>query len=392
MNPSGDQPVLTRDQLMELVADGQRALGQGRADEALMVAESVIESDDLLPAAWALKGDALERQGRLPEALASYERVIELKPDSALDRIRANHLRKLASVDELEVPTAAPNRRQAAMAAVAATVFFVLVGSAVVLASQPQSNAAAAVNEPEVAGQANDVDSTFNVPPVPNPAVGSQVPPNPAAANSSVDDSIPPGLVTRGPMGGSTGSSGLPLPGQMNGPDEAEVAPFTPNVQIAPTGPERPAVNPPQQDPNPAPVFDPPVTEQPKKGGGVVIITPSGNSGGTGGSALPPTNDSQANLSAEALVQAARDHYIRGDYAKAAAAYEKALRAGAQASSTNHRLGLCYKQLGRKADAIAALERAVSAYQAEIDRGAEPEVARAGISACQQAIKTLKGG
>jgi Tfp pilus assembly protein PilF len=394
LNASEGQPTLNRDQLMELVADGQRALGQGRADEALMVADSVIESDDKLPAAWALKGDALERQNRLQEALACYERVIDLKPDSTLDRIRANHLRKLATVDELEVTTAPPNRRQAALAAVAASVFFILVGTAVVLASQPQSNAASNLNQPEnTSVEPNNVQPTFStVPPVPG---GDTLP---GGANSGTDTLDPdagirPGYVRPynypGPVDGKVDGDG----GQ--GP---LIDPVTPHIGGGTATPNNDqggttgggTFNPPTRDDNPPP--DPVDSrDTPKNNGGTIIITPS-NTGGGGTGTVPPTNDADAQMSADALVQVARDHYVRGDYAKAAAAYEKALRAGAQPSSTNHRLGLCYKNLGRKAEAIAALDRAIKAYQAEIDNGANPEIPKSGIDACQQALKILRGG
>jgi tetratricopeptide (TPR) repeat protein len=143
-------------------------------------------------------------------------------------------------------------------------------------------------------------------------------------------------------------------------------------------------------DSNPPPdVIDD--TQAPPKGnsGGVIRIGPS--SGGSAGT-VPPTSDADAEMSAKSLVEVARSHYVRGDYAKSAAAYEKALRAGAEPASTNHRLGGCYRNLGQKADAIRAYERAIQGYQAQIDRGASPDIPKSGIAACQQALKVLRGG
>jgi hypothetical protein len=278
---------------------------------------------------------------------------------------------------------------------VAATVFFVLVGTAVVLASQPQSNAATTANQSESGTvDPNNVQPTF-VPPVPEAGKGSALPPGgndePQAGDDRGDQDFRPGYVMPydgsprdpGPeIGSGGGDSGLIDPVSPN-PD-TRITPMTPPPTTTGGGQGLDSSNPPpdviEEDPNP-----------PKREtGGVIKIGPS-SSGGNGGT-VPPTSDSDADMSAKSLVEVARSHYVRGDYAKSAAAYEKALRAGAEPASTNHRLGDCYRNLGRKAEAITAYERAIQGYQAQIDRGVNPDVPKAGIAACQQALKVLRGG
>lgn len=398
----GQEPTLTRDQLIELVADGQRALGQGRADEALMVAESVLESDSDLPAAWALKGDALERLNRLPEALSCYEKVIELKPDSTLDRIRANHLRKLAMVDELAVPVTAPNRKQALLAAVAATVLVVSVGTAVMLASQPA--AASVTNIEETTGGQGDM-TTFNTPaPVPTGTPNSTFlpnTPNPAGNSSAVPPSegylhLPPGV-------NNLGNGARQLPGVQNNnlvSDEGEVPPVNP-VVIASNNDGNPAQNGGngrnvENDPEP-PIndsgFAPPGRKEDDPG--FIEIKNSENQGrpnNSGGEIIPSQNDEDARKTAETLINVARQDFLRGDYAKAADAYEKALRAGASRGSTNQRLAQCYERMGRKADGIQAYERAIQSYQSDLASGGDSNRLNGAIEVCRQAIKNLRGG
>lgn len=86
------------------VAEGQRLFGENRHTEALAVAETVLLSDPDNVPALALKGDCLERSGDIEGALAAYENVVTLKPDSPLDRIRVAQLRRMASAPALAVP------------------------------------------------------------------------------------------------------------------------------------------------------------------------------------------------------------------------------------------------------------------------------------------------
>jgi hypothetical protein len=217
--PSVSVAQVKKNVLLDLVADGQRALGQGRAEDALRVALSVLESDEDLAQALALQGDALERLGKIDEALAVYERIIELNPDSPLDRIRAAHLKKLSVVQAVSQPDT-PNRRGALMAAIAATVLATSAGAAFYLASQGQSTNDAAVVDPL------PQSTPFNIAPIPKFGGGPYYDPNavaeqpePVESGLFRENGFGGGDVTLPGVGsGSIGSSSaLPNPGQDSG-------------------------------------------------------------------------------------------------------------------------------------------------------------------------------
>src|SRR5687768_2587278 len=73
---------VSRQKLDELLKEGFSIFNEGRTEEAMMVAESVIMSNPTSSAAHSLKGMCHERKGEFGEALESYERVVELNPDS----------------------------------------------------------------------------------------------------------------------------------------------------------------------------------------------------------------------------------------------------------------------------------------------------------------------
>jgi tetratricopeptide (TPR) repeat protein len=77
-----------------------------------------------------------------------------------------------------------------------------------------------------------------------------------------------------------------------------------------------------------------------------------------------------------------------GNHAKAADAYEKALALGASPASTNQRLAQCYVKLNRKADAIKAYERAITAFE----RMDQNDIrVQAMLDACRAELKDLRG-
>lgn len=414
-----EQPAMSRDALLELVADGQRVLGQGRAEEALMIAESVLETDPEFVAGLALKGDALERLGRITDALEAYEKVIELKPDSTLDRIRASHLRKLASsTDDLAVVPAVAPKRQALIAAGATFLVFTALCASIYLATRPQTTAS---NTADQTGNKPVVETFPTVAPVPtgpsNTSTGSTLPPGEnTTVNTPVNNgpttavSANPGYTNRNLLADSgsrvlgrpedDGNQPLtpPLPGQ--GPlsitprNDGQASNTTtsggqgnnnPPKNNATSGGNGGQTNP-----------DPPVLENKKENSdpGTIIIKPStgGNTGqgSTGGQPVKDDNDNAK--SATALIAVARDAFLKGEYARAADAYEKALKAGATKGATYQRLAQCYDKLGRKADAINAYERAIAAFQAMLANGSgDTDRINTAIESCRTALKNLRG-
>jgi tetratricopeptide (TPR) repeat protein len=118
--------------------------------------------------------------------------------------------------------------------------------------------------------------------------------------------------------------------------------------------------------------------------GMVVDVRPSQNGGITSGS--QPAEDRGARI--DTLIRVAREQQVIGSFAKAADAYEKALELGASPASTNQRLAQCYEKLGKKADAIKAYERAITAFE-RLDQN-DVRV-QAQLESCRQALKLLRG-
>src|SRR5690349_9064710 len=112
-------------QLDKLVDEGLAALNAGRTSEALAIADSAVATDPTHLGALHLKSAVHERRGEIADALESAERIVELNPDSELDRIKRNGLR--SSLLNASTPVV-PDRRVAFVAAAAAMVLVACTG------------------------------------------------------------------------------------------------------------------------------------------------------------------------------------------------------------------------------------------------------------------------
>ena len=384
---------LATERLAATIADGNRLFGTGRTDDALMVAETAIASNPRSAAAISLKGMCLERKGLIAEALACFERVVELEPDSTLDKLKVNDLKNLLVVEKLQVKQG-PDRRVALIGAFAAIVLVISGGAMFAKANAkeaPDASKLLAMNEPT-----NGVRTFGDVMPKENP--GAQAPATTQAQPQSqpqVQQSV-----QGNPLDGTAPAQNPPrererisLPryssGPLPSPDNGIQGPIGPvRVEIPEGGlpsvggsSTRQAVT---RDPDPTPTTtvtppQPPANDPPKNDPGIIEIEVSkgGNKVGGSGEAAPTGNGRTA------LMATARSQMMAGNYGGAANTYERALRAGADPASTNQRLGQCYAQMGRNGDAVAAYTRAAAAFEkAGNAQGAE---------ACRQAVKVLGG-
>jgi tetratricopeptide (TPR) repeat protein len=373
----------------ELIAEGRKLLAAGRLDEARLAVQAALEANPSDPDAWALCGDCHEHGGDLAQALEAYERVLELRPDNALDRIKIQHLRQLLSARALQA--APPARRGPALAAAAAAVVLVgSLGATLALLNHQGAPPEPATRPPGQMGAQNQPTATPPVAPpanqAANPAAQPQEGPEPPVAREQPppqarnDPRVPPPMR---PIPGDV----LPMPaigGTVNlGGDRP--LPVSPPPAVTVT-PERRPETPHTGDPDP--VLERPPAE-PERGPGRIDIRPTGEAGKTiGGSVTLP--DQAGGNRAQALVQTARELFRLGDYAQAADAYERAVSAGATDGATLQRLAQTYERLGRNADAASAYERAIRAFEAELSRR-ESARARSGLEACRQALRLLQG-
>lgn len=378
--------AIANEKLTTMIADGNKLFAEGRTEDALMVAETAINSNPTSAVAVSLKGMCLERKGQLAEALECFERVVELQPDSTLDKLKVNDLKNLLAVEKFEV-TRTPDRRMAVMSAVAATVLVVTCGAIFAKAN-------ASGDKPVLVAQNEAPNRTFGEVMEKQAPIDQQQPmQNNQQVNPGVQNPNPSGIPN--PMPDNSGRTRLNLGNgrydggslpQPEGGMTGGIGPVTINPDDIPQGnrnTQSSVTAPPTGDKglvDPPPVVqDPPKADPPKNDPGIIEIevsrgTPNRNNGGS---------ETTSGNGRTALLATARSQMSQGNYSAAATTYERALRSGADQGSTNQRLGQCYAQLGRNGDAVAAYSRAAAAF--------EKSGNTQGADACKQAIKVLGG-
>ena len=400
-----------RAELARLVGVGTVAFEEGRIDEAMAIAEEASVTDPSSANAFALKGMIHERRGEVAKALECYERVVDLNPDSALDRIKLSGLRAALA----ERATTAPDRRVPVLAGLSAAILLGCVGIGVakmvegsrttpiatttlspettprdgLLASATptlptQAPAASPANlAPDDVRPVQNTSETSNT--IPTPSNGEL----PRARNdrgnssnrpSNMVGSLPPMGISPALPEGSIGR-GLPSPdGTRSLPTQPEPRnPVSRNIDPTPGAVETPRNTAPQIASTRAP-----------KGDGTIMVSMgrgSGNSSDASSGGVEPTGNG-----AEALLRVGNAHLQSGEYAKAASAYEKARGAGADSGSVNQKLGQAYERLGKKSEAISAYSRAERSFQERLNGGKSDERAANGLNSVQQAQKVLGRG
>ncbi len=422
-----------RRELGALVEKGTAAYEDGRIADAAAIAEEATRTDPAAPDAWALMGMVHERRGEVAKALESYERVVELNPDSPLDRLKLSGLR--AAIAERAV--ARPDRRTPLLAGASAAVLLACVGiAAVKLTNRPApvpaslagAESASAARETETVRERAVATAPFrtattlapgDVPPV---GANNPAPTGTAGAGETPDPSGDPSGDAP-TSGGRARSGSLPAPRADRSSDRPsdrsgnrpprlegslppmEISPAPgntlpgntlPNPAAPPTkaasrnGAGRPSLDPdPTVQPPPATGGGPATAPRPRpRGDGQIDIqvtdgagkTPRPRTGGNGGNG------------AEALTRVGNAHLTGGDNARAASAYENALRAGADPAGVNQRLGQAYERMGRKAEAAQAYSRSAESYRRRIAAGKGDDRAKNGLDSVNQALKVVGRG
>lgn len=376
--PADDRDAV-RNELQKLVTEGYALLGQNRTEEAALVAQKVLEDMPGSADALSLLGMCHERNDDLLAALQCYERVVELNPDSALDKIKVQSLRNALARHLKEDKK--PNRTLALIGAAAAIVVVASIGGIVATLVTRPANATVAQSESTpvmdmgapFAGPSTKVASNDGSP-APNPNV-NQPPPNPGAVPPVSDPRVtlppfrPGGVPTLpDPMG-----DGGNRPVVVN-PGDIEIVPNRPPRGDDPQPDNPPTANPPAQEPP---------KEDPNKGIQITVHKGQRAVGGT----EPIREEGGSDLNA--LMKSAQEQYLVGQFAKAASLYEQALRAGGDSGRVNQRIGQCYERLGKTAEAIAAYSRAEASLQAAVNTGRSS--AKPTLEAVQRALRNLRG-
>ncbi len=380
-------------QLDKLVDEGLAALSAGRSAEALAIADAAIATDPTHLGALQLKSAVHERRGEIADALESAERIVELNPDSELDRIKRNGLR--TSLLNASTPVA-PDRRIAFAAAAAAMVLVACAG--ILIARKPAATTPA--TQQVASNLGTPENPVVDAPVVVTPTQAKEVPPR--TATPVANDSVRVGnydLPTRDP--GITRDP-APLPRPEGGIGNVSVQPIVPDFkgQTLPSvngeTPGREGNGGPAKTSIPAPVIkkgddtDPqPLRPEDSKGPqGTYEISISKPGARLGGSRMMDTGTNGA----AAYARVGSERYGLGDYAGAAANLEKAVSGGGGSVDLHLRLAQAYDRLGRKSDAAAAYERTRAAADAALASGkGNKELLQEQRATADAALKTVRG-
>ena len=337
------------------------------------------------PDGHALKGMVHERRSEYAQALDCFETVVALNPDSTIDKIKLNQLRNAFAQRTAEPKV---DRKGAMMAAAAAILLVSSVGAITyrivsnsketTITSTPGNTSQGSLVSNETSGQVNPVNPNNQiVNPAPStpgnqltedgvkPLGGDDQTPdqsNRSGAPRTRDNGWTVTPITPGPIGrgGNNGNDSGPKLPPVEGNGGTTTVP-TPN-----TAPKTPP------DETPAP--QPPINRGADDPGQIDIKI---------------TNAKGANGS-EAVRRTANEMLKGGDSENAASAYEKAAKSGS-GGKVHQRQAQALNASGKKAEAIAAYERAISAYESDIKSGkgnAEPN--QAGLNSSRAALRALK--
>jgi tetratricopeptide (TPR) repeat protein len=386
--------VEARAKLDTLVSEGHQSFSEGRTDESLAIAENVLFADGNHSGALWLKAMCHERQGEIAEALECADRIVELNPDSELDRIRRNQLRTKLSTS-LYV-TEKPDRRVAIVGAVAAGVLVLCVGVLAASMTKSKRDAAEAVAQTQVVGsptatvaQNTPVVSGNTMQPEVNNAIqGTQQMQQPAANPGDVPPirQAPQYAQPQVRLPEISANSILPNPAEISGGiGSPGVGPVTLEAQ------PNPVQQPPRgNDPDPDTTWE---ANNQLTGGSNSVVEINVHRGTNnvpraGGESSPRVNQNGL----EALTRAAYNQFQLGEYAAAAGSFERALQSGGDAVTLNQRLGQAYERLGRLGDAIEAYRRSVRAGEAAIAGGAaNPGRIKDAVESSRSALNKLGG-
>lgn len=377
--------------LEDLVAQGFRSLNDGQVEEASLIAETALGEDPTCTSALSLKAMCCEREGRIAEALDLYERVVFLKPDSALDRIKVTHLRSTIA-GKLAVSSPPPDRRTAFIGAIAATVLVISIGVAIAGFMNRGTDAA------KTDSQSRTVPASK--PDANGPADAQAQPQNQATPQNPANTQTPG--VANPPPGGPTGDTNRPpvinagdgrIP-NFDGNTPIILKPNEDDINRGSRGGNGTRTQNPPTRGNNDPENDPPTLPNdsgksgltPKNSGIIDIRISNPQSGAGGASNLPDEKQ------AETLIRTGLQQYQAGRYANSARSFEGALKAGADPGRTNQRLAQAYDKLGQTADAIAAYTRAIASLEAQVKSGKGGAGAQASLESCKAALQVLKGG
>ncbi|MES1228455.1 MAG: tetratricopeptide repeat protein, partial [Armatimonadota bacterium] len=217
-----------RQEMLDLIADGDRLMVQNRLSEAMTIASASLEADPNCGPAVALYGEVLFRQGRTSEAVEAFEHLVRLAPENEAHKARLGEMQAFLKPKRSSVRMSQP--MQILVTAVGFTLILSAVGTALILSTaQPKANASM------VASNTKPLGDSFHTPaPVPAPDITG---PNTGRTTETADPTAP---AVDSTATTTTTIPNTPIESQPNRIGTAKVVDspaFAPKDRLTPTGP-----------------------------------------------------------------------------------------------------------------------------------------------------------
>jgi tetratricopeptide (TPR) repeat protein len=372
--------------IQQLLDEALTHESQGRLHEAALACEGVLVLDPANTSAHSLLGLIYEKQGDLQKALAEYEKVVALNPDSVADRAKLEEVRRRLHMPSPRPPQEEPNQAPLLIAIFVAVGLFVLGLAAMNYQARPRSSPAPTQTPAVTQSAPPAAYSPYNwyAPAAPGyaPPPVPQMPPL-KPDNLSV---APPRERSAEQQGSATRAERTPLP------------PLPPITVVPSQSAATPSNRSHGRTSSPEPstggsVVMPDVALQPGAGGQtperqpVMEITVRPGTGGNGGVVAPPP----PSMESEDLMRVAQQHQLAGRYREAIPLYQKALQGATDKGFIYQQIGLCYQRLGELDSARNAYQQAIAEYERQIAANQNVERARRGLEAAKQGLVACGG-
>jgi len=374
--------------IQQLLDEALTHESEGRLHEAALACEGVLVLDPANTSAHSLLGLIYEKQGDLQKALAEYEKVVALNPDSVADRAKLEEVRRRLHMPPPRPPREEPNQAPLLIAIFVAVGLFVLGLAAMNYQARPKTSPSPTQTPTVTQSAPSAAYPPYNwyAPATPGyapPPVPPMPPLNPD--NLSV---APPRERSAEQQGSATRAERTPLPPLPPitvVPSQPATTPSPSNRSQGSTGSQEPSIG--------GSVVMPDVALQPGAGGQtperqpVMEITVRPGTGGNGGVVAPPP----PSMESEDLMRVAQQHQLAGRYREAIPLYQKALQGATDKGFIYQQIGLCYQRLGELDSARNAYQQAIAEYERQIAANQNVERARRGLEAAKQGLAACGG-
>lgn len=376
-----ERPKARPEDIDRLLKEGYQLFHDGAHQEAIYLAEAVLNVDPDNTSALALCAMGYESDGDIEKAVSTLEQIVLLNPDSTLDRIKLAQLRKQLSDrpadDDLEYRS---RNWTAVFAASAVALIFIALGVTFAIASRPKQEAASeadrvASNEPVgfATSQIPNFNSTGDAQ---TSTAGTNNSTTPLGTNQSggtvggssrqspFAGSVPiwdPRNVVITPSQNNSGS-GLPDPNEFSSGSSASGGGNT-------SGGNTGRVEDPEENRGSGTTSNPTTTNENR---GFVDIRPHSGNSNTGG----------ADVSDNAY-RVGQEKMRAGDYRGAISAFTASLNGSTKPAITHQFIGRCYKALGDRGSAKQHFQTAMELFE----RAGNATAAKT----CRQEIEALGG-